>query len=139
MEEPDEILFNEDTIDSRDIQDRIDWLREEIDYLEEQLELADEYDHSGETELIGYREELDKLEAFKSEVESSEWEYGLVLINRDYWEEYVEGMVSEIGDLPKDLPDYISNNIDWSGVANDIEYDYSSIRVDGAEYLYRDC
>ena len=67
----------------------------------------------------------------------SEWSYGVTLIDEDDFQDYCEELVSDIGDLPKDLPSYISNNIDWEGVAEDLKVDYSEVEIRETSYLYR--
>lgn len=82
-------------------------------------------------------DEEERLDFVSDEISSSEWDYGLQLIDEDGFQEYCEDLVSDIGDLPKDLPSYISNNIDWSGVADDLRQDYSEVKFRGTTYLYR--
>ena len=87
-------------------------------------------------------EELKELEGVLKELEGyggdhqfdGDW-YPGTLIARSYFVEYVEDMLKDIGDLPRDLPDYIA--IDWQKTADNIEVDYATIDIDGNEYLYR--
>ncbi len=106
-------------LDSRTLQERIDELEEE-----EELDIDD-------------TEELEKLNNFKDKVDSSEWEYGITFIPEEEFEEYCRELVTDIGDLPSDLPGYIENNISWSGIAEDLQVDYSCIEFQGTDYLYR--
>lgn len=69
--------------------------------------------------------------------EVPEWEYGNTLIPEGDFQEYIEEMVIDCGDVPKDLPAYISNNIDWSGVADDLKCDYGECEYQGNTYLFR--
>lgn len=51
---------------------------------------------------------------------------------------FVEAMkeyVEDIGDLPRDLPSYIA--IDWEATAANLRQGYSSVYLDGKEYLIR--
>ena len=73
----------------------------------------------------------------EDEINSSEWEYGLQLIEEDDFQDYCEELVNDIGDLPKELPSYIANNIDWEGVAEDLSVDYSEVEFRGINYLFR--
>lgn len=59
------------------------------------------------------------------------------LIAEDHFEDYCRELVSDIGDLPSEVPSYISNNIDWSGIADDLRVDYTSYELDGQTYLLR--
>lgn len=61
------------------------------------------------------------------------------LISDSHFEDYCRQLVEDIGDLPRDLPSYIENNIDWSGVADDIKMEYSSSEYEGTTYYYRYC
>jgi hypothetical protein len=140
---PDEISFSEDVLDSRDIQSRIDWLDEQILDIEDDINDAK---HDGEevpdewvTDRDEYQEELDGLQSFKDNVDSSEWEDGLTLINRDYWQEYVEELCEELGYVSDDLPNFIRSNIDWEAVADELEADYSTADIEGEQFLYRNC
>ena len=81
--------------------------------------------------------EINQINTLEDEISNSEWEYGLFLVDEDDFQEYCEDLVSDIGDLPKDLPSYISNNIDWEGVAEDLKVDYSEVEFRGTNYLYR--
>lgn len=111
-----EITNTEDVIDSRDIIERIKYLED--------------------TEDEDEQAELKALEALAEEAgQYSEWAYGLVLIRESYWIEYVQELLEDIGDLPKDFPWYIV--IDWEETANNIKADYTTVDFDGVEYLYR--
>lgn len=122
----------EDIIDSRDVIDRIDELSDERDaFLDDDESNLPEWDNTPEAE------ELKTLLALQDECEGySDWKYGVTLIREDYFTEYAEDLVKDLGELPKDLPSYIENNIDWDGVAEDLKYDYTSVDFDGVEYYF---
>ena len=110
---------NQDTIDSRDIIKRI----EELQGTEEEEEKA----------------ELAILEALAEEASgySEDWQYGSQLIRDTYFTEYAQELCQDIGDIPKELPWYIADNIDWEGVAKAIKQDYTSVDFNGIEYWIR--
>lgn len=81
--------------------------------------------------------EIEEINDLEDEINNKKFEFGTTLIDKDDFEEYCEDLVSDIGDLPKDLPSYISNNIDWSGIADDLRQDYSEVEFRGTTYLYR--
>lgn len=81
--------------------------------------------------------EVKEINDLEDEISSGGWDYGLQLIDEDDFQDYCEELVLDIGDLPKDLPSYISNNIDWEGVAEDLKVDYSEVTFRGTTYLYR--
>ncbi len=122
----------QDVIDSRDVIERIAELESEIEYNEALGE--DERD-----DLTDEKEELAALKALAEEGAgySSDWLYGETLIRDSYWVEYVEELVIDVGDLPKELPQYIV--IDWEATAENIAQDYVRIDFDGAEYYMRSC
>lgn len=81
-------------------------------------------------------EELTALKSLASEAEGcSDWVHGATLIHDAYFPTYAEDLVSDIGDLPCDLPGYIV--IDWEATANNIQQDYMSVDFDGQTYWVR--
>lgn len=110
---------SDDIIDSREVVDRI----EELKYSNDKDDI----------------EELRILEELADEASSNcnEWGEGAQLIRDSYFTEYAREFVQDMGDLPSSLPSYIENNIDWDGVANDIQDDFSSVNFDGVEYWIR--
>lgn len=113
------------TIDSRDIIERM----EELETL-----IADE---STNDQFLEWCEEYDMLKTFAEECEqySSDWEYGQALIHRRYFEEYMDDLVADCYELPKDLPYWMSITVDYDA----LEQDYTSVYLDGEEYLIRSC
>lgn len=114
---PDEITKEKEIIDSRDVDKRIDYL--------ESLDELEDYES----------DELESLKQLKEDVGSSEWEYGLALINDSYFEEYAEDFAYDIGAVERDGP--MEFYIDWEKWANDLQTDYSSVDFDGDTYWYR--
>lgn len=105
----------DDVIDSRDIIKRIEEL--ESDHQEDEAE------------------ELATLKALAVECEkySSDWEYGETLIHRNYFKEYMDEMIEDCYELPRNIPYWISITIDYDA----LEQDYTTIDFDGEEYLIR--
>ncbi len=144
---PDEITNNEDIIDTRDILRRIEYLQSERDIFQEDNELEDYpgFEQAEEdSKWVEWDEsyqgiELSKLEELESNASgySPDWNYGSTMIRDSYFEEYAEQLVKDIGDLPDDLPSYIANNIDWKGVAEDLQQDYTEVDFDGVAYWIR--
>ena len=141
-------------IDTRDLIERREELKQEI--LDSFLENFPHYEEMTESfedirfeeeEIESWKEdfedelkEIEEINDLEEEINSyagDNFDDGVYLIDEDYFEEYCEDLVSDIGDLPKDLPSYISNNIDWSGVADDLRQDYSEVEFRGTTYLYR--
>ena len=137
-------------VDTRDLAERREALKQEI--LDSFLENFPHYEEMTESfEDIRFEEE--EIESWKEDFEDelkeieeiddietelgSEFEYGVTLVDVDEFTDYCEELVSDIGDLPKDLPSYIANNIDWEGVAEDLKVDYSEVTYQGSNYLGR--
>jgi len=55
------------------------------------------------------------------------------LIRYSYFENYMDEMLEDIGDIPKDLPCYLSITVDYRALA----MDYSTVEINGIEYMYR--
>ena len=138
-----QITNNEDTLDSRDIIERIEELESELEDLETTVEDVDnEYKTEAKKEIEDWQESnLDELEALKKledEAEGSpDWEYGEILIRESYFVEYCQELCQDIGEIPKDLPWYIANHIDWEGVAREIKQDYMEVDFNGISYFIR--
>jgi len=115
----------DDVLDSRDIIERI-----------EELEFLDATD-GDDTESFSGREELETLKALAAECSSlsSDWEFGEILIRYSYWENYIQEMLEDCGDIPADLPWYIA--IDWETTADNISQDYSIVEFNGIDYYIR--
>ena len=86
-------------------------------------------------------EDFAELKALKNLEEqgqnSADWKYGETLIRESYFVEYIKEMLADCGVIPSNLPFYIENNIDWSGVAEDLKVDYMEIDFDGVTYFMR--
>ena len=138
-----EISNSDDILDSRDIIARIEELesiredlKSEIDdtnaEIVEARKALKEFDESDDGE------ELTILKKLEEEASGSpDWIYGETLIRDSYFSEYAEELCKDIGDIPKELPWYIANHIDWDGVAREIKADYMSVDFDGIEYWIR--
>lgn len=131
---------SDDVIDSRDIISRIEELESELeDFLAETEEDEDGNDVlvNDDEDDFDDIEELKILREIQEEVSaySRDWKYGVTLIRRSYFVEYVEELTKEIGDMPQEIPSYIE--IDWDATASNVEVDYSTVDYDGVEYLFR--
>ncbi len=132
-----EISNSDDVIDSRDVIERIDELKDEIEALE-----GDDFDGSkvgGPDDPVDadLRDELAKLEALADEAEDycEDWKHGAALYRDSYFVEAMQEMLEDCGDLPKNLPAYIE--IDWDKTADNLKVDYTSVDYDGVTYWVR--
>lgn len=138
-------------LDTRDLIEERDNLKEQIlDSFKDNFEhYADDTDNFedilfDEEEIQTWKEDwedelkqIDEIDSLEDEISSREWDYGIQLIDKEDFTDFCVDLVKDIGDLPNDLPSYISNNIDWDGVANELEADYSEVEFRGTTYLYR--
>lgn len=63
--------------------------------------------------------------------------YGPTLLSESYFPDYVKEFVSDCGYIPSELPEFIANNIDWDGVADDMKQDFTSVTFDGEDWYIR--
>lgn len=135
---------SDNVIDSRDVIERISELESERDELQDAVDSADD-----EKEKETAQEALDEwdcsdeglefkaLQSFAEDASGycSDWIHGASLIRESYFTEYTQELLSDIGDLPRDLPSYIV--IDWEATADNIKADYTEVDFDGVAYLMR--
>ena len=140
-----EIDYSSDVLDSRNLDERLDYLTSikdtRLDWMDAKREaMSDEEieeleDNEPKEFDDAMKEELEALEEAKDEI--PEWRDGNTLVNMDYWAQYCKELVRDVGDMPKGLPSYIEDNIDWDGVADDLSHDYSTIEIMGNMFYYR--
>ena len=110
--------------------------RDVIARIEELHEIATD-ENTEQNERTHANNELQVLQALQDEAEgyAPDWKYGCALIRYSYWVKYVQELLEDIGDLPKDLPHYIE--IDWQRTAENIKVDYTEVDFDGVAYFVR--
>jgi hypothetical protein len=116
------IEAGDDIIDSRDIEARINDLEGE--------------DELGEDE----RDELASLLALREKVRgvTSEWSYGVTLINDAYFEEYARDFAEDTGAISRKAS-WPYTCIDWSAAADELRQDYARVEFCGVEYWVQLC
>lgn len=127
-----ELDDDKDADEIAEIENNIESLQSDIDSMEDNINTI-------RNDITEAQEELNPLKELASDAEgySADWSYGEALIRDTYFEEYAKQLVQDIGVLPDNIPGYIENNIDWEGVASDIQMDYTSVDFDGVEYWIR--
>lgn len=133
----------DNTIDSRDINERISEL---------ELEAQGRYDDAhpegvswGELADLNVGDWLDAedtdeynnlvcLVADAKYVE--DWEYGALMIRESYFTEYAEELASEIGAIDADAG-WPLMYIDWEAAAESLKMDYTTLDFDGVTYYAR--
>lgn len=118
----------DDTIDSRDVIERIEYLTEEHENWAEEHPEAD-YMTTDEGQ------ELAALSTLQDEAEDycPDWTHGAQLIRDSYFEEAMDDLLEEVGDLPRDLPCYLTISIDYVA----LQQDYTAVDFDGVTYWVR--
>lgn len=156
---PTEISNSNDILDSRNIQERFDYLQGEIqdafyDANRESFDFAEAWEKSSEkTEKIvlrlvklGLLDECDfeewKLikETFIDAFESDgEFGHGITFLRDSYMDEdWAEDEMQDLGYLKKDIPSLILNNIDFVGILEDLQKNYDTLDFDGVTYWYQE-
>ena len=140
-------ISNTDTvIDSRDVIARIEELTAERDGLVAAIDDAvSEEQGSGDIEALKLALaewldgedglELASLEKLAEEAEgyAPDWTCGATLIRDDYFERAMDELVEDIGDMPKDIPSYMTIVLDYTA----LQQDYSAVDFDGETYWVR--
>lgn len=110
VEEYDDILFDEEEVQ--------EW---KDNWLDEIAEIND----------------IERLEDEVNDYSGDDFEFGVTLIEEKDFEEYCEDFMYDCGYISRDLPAIIGNNIDWSGIADDMRIDYTEVEYEGTTYLFR--
>jgi hypothetical protein len=121
---PKSITGNEDWLDSRDIQERLEWLEsfDDEDLTDEEKE---EYN-----ELYRFREYM--IEHY----DKDSWSWGFLFIRDEYFTEYAEEFANEVGAID-DKQYWLTKHIDWDAVASDMQDDYWEVDFFGNTYWTR--
>lgn len=122
------------TIDSRDVIARIEELEQERDTAITYAEAAAAFAESDEGEELTSLSAL--MEQCKGMGGDEEWRgdwYPVTLIRDDYFAQAMDELCEDIGDIPKDLPCYLSIVIDYEA----LQRDYSAVDFDGVTYWVR--
>lgn len=121
---PDAIDNCEDYIDSRDAQERIDYLA--------QYENALEQDE---------QHELDALRKLKEQYidyyGAESWEFGAQFIRDSYMVDYAQELAEDIGAVKEGMS-WPNNCIDWEQAARELAMDYTEVEFDGVTYYTRE-
>lgn len=89
-------------------------------------------------------EELEELEKLADECEGyADWNYGETLISRDNWHSYVEQLIDDCYEMPKEMKSgnwpWRHMSLDIEAAASELEQDYTSVYIFGHEFLIRCC
>ena len=117
-----------DYIDSRDVEELMEELVDDV--------VEEECGDGSIEEFVVENSFRLELEALRDEIDSSEWQYGLLLIRESEFTSYCEEMLKDCGVMIRDIPSYIE--IDWEKTAENLSADYSEVEIAGVTFLYRD-
>jgi hypothetical protein len=134
------ILNNKsDVIDSRDIIERIKELENELG-ASYNGDLAIDYQDISfeewlESSTLSECQELYALRELQRQCidYADDWEHGETLIRRSYFETYMDEIIEDCYELPKDMPYWMTIKLDYDA----LEQDYMSVDFDGQEFLIR--
>ena len=118
-----EFSNSDNTIDSRDVIKR-------IEYLENFLE--DNPEHKDATRELGV------LKALEDEASgyAADWHHGETLIADSYFEDYARELADDTGATNRDAS-WPNNHIDWTAAADELKQDYTEVDFDGTAYWIR--
>lgn len=138
--------INNTVFDTRDLIEYVEYLQSNIvdayndQHPDNELSDIDEIEEqASEDFLIEFQfeiEEWNELTCFVNELSGSpDYNYGEGVIHENYWEEYVQDLVTDCGYISKDFPSWIE--IDWSKTADNVSVDYITATYQGDTYYIR--
>jgi hypothetical protein len=125
----DEITNTDDTIDSRQVIERIRELENMADIDDDGNVTADNLDEDEREELATLRELAKEGETL------SDWKYGTTLIRDEYFEDHAQELFEETSDTK--ITEWPYCHIDWEEAAEALKVDYTAIDFDGETYWAR--
>lgn len=115
----------EDYLDSRDIQERIEFL---ASFSDEGLTEEEKKEYN---ELCRLRQEL--VDNGGEDL----WKWGYSFIRDNYFPDYAQEFAEEIGAIDEKQY-WLTCHIDWAGVARDMQMDYWDVEIFGNLYWTRE-
>ena len=117
-------------IDVRDMIERFEELESEMPDADDEAAMSAWDDLA---EYLSIKATLDELSGNGGDEQfRGDW-YPVTLIRDDYFPKYMDEMLEDCGDLPKDLPCYLSITVDYDA----LQQDYTSVEINGETYWYR--
>lgn len=151
--------IGDNIIDLREVTDRVEELRDNLTQRHEEGQFASSFedwiknsiDHSEpvyaafpddgadvQDEIEEYHKLTELLDELRGNGGDHQWEghwYPLTLIHESHFEAAMDELIEDIGDLPKDLPPYLSVSVNYAA----LRQDYAEVTIAGTDhtYLYR--
>ena len=122
-------LKYEDTLDSREITERISDLESYLDEAHTDDEADDVLD--ARAEIVTLREFAEEASGY-----AADWQYGETLIRDSYFERYAEELAGDIGAIDPNAS-WPLTCIDWEQAARELQMDYTSVELDGVTFWTR--
>ena len=141
-----------DTLDIRDLIERFEELESERENLQAVLQDALEIDQTGPEQIAAHRalsqwdcengDEFTELSVLLTELSGrggdEQWRgdwYPVTLVSEGYFEEYMDALLEECGDIPKfeNVPAYIDITVNYDM----LRWDYDEVEFQGETYLFR--
>ena len=126
--------FKADTIDSRDLVERLSEVIDLLDEVDEDQISADSAD-----EIAELHEERDALEEIVETIDGYGGDNaadGVQLIRNSYFVLFAQAFAEEIGRIEGDA-DWPYTHIDWEGAADELQMDFTSVEINGQDYWFR--
>lgn len=125
------ISNTDDIIDVRDIIARVEELEGDLE------DLGSDYMQAMHADITKDLAPLAKLlEDLKGNGGDEQWRgdwYPVTLIRDSHFEDAMDELLEDCGDLPKNLPCYLSITVDYTA----LQQDYASCEYEGVTYWYR--
>lgn len=144
-------LTRNDVIDSRDLVDLLERLKDDVEndkttHEEEEEQAKQEAEEEGAVFTpTPFDEDEDRqalikaLEELKEECEGSGWRDGIGFIRSSYWKDYCEQLASDFGYIKQDGDrNPLLDCIDWEKWADMVAVDYHVIDIGDTEYYWRE-
>jgi hypothetical protein len=144
------ISNTDDVIDSRDVIARIEELRDTLEALREEFDSNPANDgvdfaNWSRNQTAMTSAEVDELAALEKLAEeasgSPDWTYGESLIRESYFTDYIEQLIDDCYEMPKELNSgewpWRHVTVDYEAAAEEAKADYIDCDFDGVTYLIR--
>lgn len=138
------ISNTDDVIDSRDVIARIEELTSEREgWINDAEDGEDRSDSEWADEFPDEAEELATLEKLAEEAEgyAADWKYGEQLIRDSYFTDYIEELINDCYEMPKEMNSgewpWRHMSVDYEAAAEEAKSDYTAVDFGGVTYWIR--
>lgn len=146
-----QITNSDNIIDSRDVIERLDKLETELTEAyggqsdEPEMSFVEWIEETADDNEATFQDAAQEYRALKSLADeadcSADWNYGETLIREDAFTDYIEELIKDCYEMPKQLTSgdwpYRHMTIDYEAAADEAKADYMEVDFDGETYLIR--